>query len=156
MRLIIESSALEDIFVECSRHDADETGGRLLGVHDANIARAVLQIGPGPNARRTPTSFFQDGEWQEKEFRMVERRIRNIQHLGNWHTHHVNGLQTLSAGDVATYERTVNHPSHAINIFVALLVTRRLDFGRYTWRAFLFRRGVPGFSDMEAVEYLGT
>src|SRR6266571_4667033 len=109
----IPRKALEAIFDECDRHDIDETGGRIIGMYKKkgrDYAVDVLGvIGPGPNARRSPTSFFQDGEYQERVFRTVQRDHPNLEHLGNWHTHHVNGLQTLSGGDRETYHATVNH-----------------------------------------------
>ena len=42
-----------------------------------------------------------------------------IEHLGNWHTHHVNGYPNLSGGDVATYRRIVNHELHNLDFFYA-------------------------------------
>jgi hypothetical protein len=65
--------------------------------------------------------------------------------LGNWHTHHVNGLQHLSGGDIETYYRNVNHRNHNTPFFYALLVTakhRSKDpLGRYTVKHYVFRRG---------------
>ena len=57
-------------------------------------AKGVIE--PGPNARRTRTSFFQDGDHQTEVFRRIEAEDPSIEHLGNWHTHHVNGYPTLS------------------------------------------------------------
>src|SRR5713226_5747036 len=125
----IARGALESIFDECDQYDIDETGGRLIGNYRQKGAKYEIQVlgvlGPGPNARRSPTSFFQDGEYQERVFRAVERDHPNLEHLGNWHTHHVNGLQTLSGGDRETYHATVNHHNHNTDFFYALLVTRK-------------------------------
>ena len=142
----IARGTLESIFDECDKHDADETGGRLLGTccdregHTEIEVKAVL--GPGPNAQRSPTHFFQDGEHQERLFRAIEAGHPEIEHLGNWHTHHVNGLATLSGGDKATYFRTVNHDKHNIDFFYALLVVSRNRSGnpRYAIKHFIFRR----------------
>ena len=102
-------------------------------------------IGPGPNAYRSPTSFFQDGEHQEAIFRKIETNYPNIEHIGNWHTHHVNGLNTLSSGDIDTYKRIVNHEKHNTDFFYALLViAKKGSFHkqeRYAIRHFLLRRG---------------
>jgi len=125
--------ALEAIFDECDGFEIDETGGRIIGTYkrrgksknreyDINVLGI---IGPGPNAKRSPTSFFQDGEYQEKIFRAVERQYPDLEHLGNWHTHHVNGLSTLSSGDKVTYHNIVNHHKHNTDFFYALLVVRR-------------------------------
>jgi hypothetical protein len=93
-------------------------------------------------AERSPTYFLQDGEYQEKLFRAIEVQHPDIEHLGNWHTHHVNGLQTLSSGDHATYFRTVNHEKHNTNFFYALLVVRKNRSGepRYDIKHFVFLR----------------
>lgn len=125
----IPRKTLEAIFDECDRFRADETGGRIIGTYSKKGKEyqiAVLSIiGPGPNARRSPTSLFQDGEYQETVFREVEKEHPNLEHLGNWHTHHVNGLETLSSGDKATYHRIVNHDKHNTDFFYALLVVRK-------------------------------
>lgn len=143
----IPRKALEAIFDECDRYDVDETGGRLIGTykkkgHDYEID-VLGVIGPGPNARRSPTSFFQDGEYQERIFREAEKTHANLEHLGNWHTHHCNGLETLSGGDRETYRTTVNHHNHNTDFFYALLVTRKTRdcAERYEVKHFLLFRG---------------
>lgn len=127
--ICIPKSTLETIFDECDKYDLDETGGRIVGTYRKKRSEYYIDvlavIEAGPNARRSPTSLFQDGEYQEKVFRQLEKHHPNLEHLGSWHTHHVNGLQTLSGGDRATYQRTVNHEKHNIDFFYALLVTRR-------------------------------
>lgn len=140
---------LDGIFNECDRYPDEETGGRLLGFYtwhgvDLNIDVQAL-IEAGPNARRTAVSFFQDGEYQERVFRAVERRHPKIEHLGNWHTHHPNGLRTLSDGDCATYRKCVNSPNHNTDFFYALLVTHSNPGGtmRYGVRHFVFVRHSP-------------
>jgi len=138
--------ALEGIYDECDRFEVDETGGRIIGTYKQDGGRYDIQvagvIGPGPNADRSPTSFFQDGEYQERMFRLIEARHPKIEHLGNWHTHHVNGYPTLSNGDKATYFRTVNHDNHNTDFFYALLVVRK-NAGRsprYDIKHFFFQR----------------
>jgi hypothetical protein len=138
--------ALESIFDECDQYDSDETGGRLIGSYRQKGAEYGIEvlgvIAPGPNAQRSPTSFFQDGEYQEKIFRSIEENHPNIRHLGNWHTHHVNGYPTLSGGDKTTYFKTVNHEKHNTDFFYALLVVRRNPGGnsRYEVKHYFFRR----------------
>src|SRR6266436_803982 len=121
--------AMEAIFDECDRFPADETGGRIIGTYRKKGKQYEISvlgiIDPGPNARRSPTSFFQDGEYQERVFREVEKEHPDLEHLGNWHTHHPNGLQTLSSGDRATYQRVVNHDKHNTDFLYALLVVRK-------------------------------
>lgn len=150
--IIIHRGALTSIYDECDRYDVDETGGRLLGgyIVDKRGNLTITLTGviePGPGARRTSTSFFQDGEWQENVFRGLENRHPEMEHLGNWHTHHVNGFPTLSGGDKQTYHRTVNHKSHNTDFFYALLVTQKLNGrgdGRYAVKHFVLARNQHG------------
>lgn len=142
----IAQGVLEAIYDECDRYDLDETGGRIIGNYKRDGDRYRIQVlgtlGPGPNADRSPTSFFQDGEHQERMFRAIEAKHPDIEHLGNWHTHHVNGYPTLSGGDKTTYFKTVNHHNHNTDFFYALLVVRKNARGnpRYDIKHFLFRR----------------
>ncbi len=145
----IAEEVLESVFEECDRFDRDETGGRVIGYFSVDsgtlVVRATGVIEPGPNARRTSTSFFQDGEYQTEVFRRLEAKDPSIEHLGNWHTHHVNGYPTLSSGDVATYRRIVNHHLHNLDFFYALLVTNRNERGtgpdQYALRHYMLFRG---------------
>lgn len=149
VRLVLPQAALTVIFDECDGFDQDETGGRIIGTFKEHGGQLIVHISgiieSGPQAQRTTVSFFQDGKHQERIFRQIELRHPEIEHLGNWHTHHVNGLQTLSGGDIDTYRRTVNHHNHNTSFFYALLVTakhRTSDaLRRYSVKHFVFRRG---------------
>jgi hypothetical protein len=148
VRIVISSKALEAVFDECDRYNIDETGGRLIGtfseVGNELIVNVSGVIESGPQARRSNTSFFQDGEYQESVFRQIEASHPEIEHLGNWHTHHVNGYATLSGGDVQTYQRIVNHAQHNTSFFYALLVTDKLaprSKERYHIKHYVLRRG---------------
>ena len=149
IRVEIPGEVLESVFEECDRYDRDETGGRVVGHFKVDCGALVVQaagvIEPGPNARRTSSSFFQDGDYQTEVFRRLESIDATIEHLGNWHTHHVNGYPTLSGGDVATYRRIVNHEFHNLDFFYALLVTRRNEgragLDRYSARHYVLFRG---------------
>ncbi len=148
VRLSMPRAALMAIFDECDRYDHDETGGRVIGTFQEEGGKLALfvtgVIESGPRAQRTAVSFFQDGEHQEGVFREIELNHPEIEHLGNWHTHHVNGLSTLSRGDITTYRRTVDHQNHNTPFFYALLVTNRRDttdpLERYGVKHYLFRR----------------
>ena len=146
----IPSLVLESIFDDCDRYDHDETGGRIVGgfrrAADGLLEVAVTGvIEAGPNARRSSTSFFQDGDYQADIFRQIESGNPEVELLGNWHTHHVNGFPTLSDGDIATYRRMVNHKKHNIDFFYALLVVSRLPGGeaasRYRVKHYILLRG---------------
>ena len=146
----IPAEALTAVFDECDKYDVDETGGRLVGTYEGDSddrleIRIKGIIPPGPRARRSATSLFQDGEFQEKVFREIEAEHPEVEHLGSWHTHHVNGYPTLSSGDRETYNRTVNHELHNTQFFYALLVVNRGaadgPLNRYNVRHFMVRRG---------------
>lgn len=120
VRLSMPRAALMAIFDECDRYDHDETGGRVIGTFQEEGGKLALfvtgVIESGPRAQRTAVSFFQDGEHQEGVFREIELNHPEIEHLGNWHTHHVNGLSTLTAATspptgAQWTTRTTTHPS---------------------------------------------
>jgi hypothetical protein len=119
--LVIPRSALEAVFDECDRYDANETGGRILGTYEEHRNDLTIAVNgiiePGPGARRTATFFKQDGAWQEQVFREVEEREPSIEHLGNWHTHHGNGVRLLWGGDIEPSRCCVAHLKHG-SIFV--------------------------------------
>lgn len=152
----IARGALESVFDECDKYDVDETGGRLLGTYRHDNGRYGIEVKavlePGPNAQRSPTYFLQDGEYQETQFRALEAVHPDIEHLGNWHTHHVNGYPTLSGGDKETYFKTVNHAKHNTDFFYALLVVSKNRRGnpRYAVKHFVFRRGADTIYEIPA------
>lgn len=158
INLVIPRSAIEVVFDECDRYDADETGGRILGTYQESRNELAITVSgiiePGPDTRRTGTFLKQDGAWQEQVFRQVEEREPSIEHLGNWHTHHVNGLRHLSGGDIETYRRTVEHKNHNTDFFYALLVIEkkggRSGLQRYIFKNYVFRRGDPKIYEIPA------
>jgi hypothetical protein len=142
----IVKGVLESIFDECDLYDSHETGGRLIGTYTKKGGHCDIRLkgvlAPGPAAQRSATSFFQDGEYQEAMFRRIEQEHPEIEHLGNWHTHHCNGYPTLSHGDHETYHRTVNHEKHNTDFFYALLVVKKTPGHnqRYSVKHFIFHR----------------
>jgi hypothetical protein len=108
-------------------------------------------IAAGPKAVRTAVSFFKDGEYQEQMFRKVEAHRSNIYHLGNWHTHHVNGLETLSRGDCQTYRKHVESQNHATDFWYAFLVTTK-RLGWYTVKHFILFRGDGAVHELRSLQ----
>ena len=158
IHIAIHRLALEAIFDESDRYDDHETGGRLIGTYRAGSRGRLLisvsgVIESSPDSERSATSFFQDGNYQEKIFRSLETKYPELEHLGNWHTHHVNGYPTLSDGDRQTYHRIVNHAKHNTNFFYALLITERNSAGskdRYAVKHFVLFRGDPQVYEVPA------
>lgn len=143
--LVIHQGVIASIFAECNRFDSHETGGALIGTYQGSTASDFTitvagVIDAGPQAQRTATSFFKDGDYQERVFRQIERKHPEIEHLGNWHTHHMNGYPTLSPGDRATYHKNVNSKNHNTDFFYAFLVTTKTG-ASYKTRHFILYRG---------------
>ena len=139
------------MFDECDRYKAEETGGRILGTYDYKRNVLTIKVNgviePGPNAKRTASYLMQDGTYQERVFRKVEEREPSVEHLGNWHTHHVNGLRHLSEGDLETYRRIVEHNKHNTDFFYALLIIEKkpgkTGIQRYIFKNYVLCRGDP-------------
>ncbi|WP_062641584.1 hypothetical protein [Streptomyces maremycinicus] len=99
----------------------------------------VDYIDDGPRADRTATFHRGDTEFQIQEFRRLEKRYPEIEHLGSWHSHHPNQLRSLSPGDIEGYRETVNAQGHNHDFFFASLGTDSRGFA--SARHFLFVRG---------------
>lgn len=151
VKLNIPRNALNAVFDECDRYEREETGGRIVGTYDGTRKNLTLSVNgviePGPNASRTESYLKQDGFYQERVFRKIEEREPLVEHLGNWHTHHVNGFPHLSGGDIGTYRRTVEHHKHNTDFFYALLVIEKnpgkTGLQRYAFKNYVLRRGDP-------------
>jgi hypothetical protein len=105
--------------------DATDPRLRALDLQNGIAALVVTDFLPsGPRAIRTAVELQPDGEYQEGLFRRLEQSDPAVEHLGTWHSHHCNGLSTLSGGDIAGYLRTVNRPEYRFDFFLASLVTR--------------------------------
>lgn len=158
IRIAMPRAAMITVFDECDHFPEDETGGRVIGTYSEQKGVLTITVSgiiePGPSARRSRVSLFQDGSYQEGVFRRVEEKHPEIEHLGSWHTHHVNGLPHLSGGDIETYTRTVNHKNHNTSFFYALLVTAKNNgadgLDRYDFKHYVFRRGGADFCEVPA------
>jgi len=161
-----------------------EEGGKLLGYQqhasthiDNSNARVELTIedyiDSGPNLGHSEVHIMPDGDYQEKLFRVIERLEPRIDHVGTWHSHHSNGLETLSKGDIDGYFESVNSPNYNLDYFVAYLVKKlnrtsidgdfylfvrgENDFSRLPQRAITIVRGRSTLSDfLEAAEGLSS
>lgn len=139
MQVGLDRRVLSYITAELVKNLQVEEGGKyvghLLAGSDSRLhgfgfepdapAMVITDFLPsGPNATRTAVELQPDGEYQEKLFRQIEQFDPEIEHIGTWHSHHCNGLQTLSSGDVAGYLRTVNKSAYRHDYFFASLVIR--------------------------------
>lgn len=104
-------------------------------------------IDSGPRVDHSSSHIVPDGEYQEALFRVLESYDPTIEHLGSWHSHHCNGLDRLSDGDIAGYMRSVNNPQYDLDMFLAILVTGT-SRGEPLLRFYLFERGLDDFREL--------
>jgi hypothetical protein len=100
---VIDDDQLAKIKELVSKFDHLETGGDLFGYwggRDRDIPIVLYVLGPGPNVKRTATSFFQDEKYLETKGN--ELRALGLEHIGEWHSHHHLSLIQPSAGDYTT------------------------------------------------------
>ena len=82
-----------------------ETGGDLFGYWTHSGAPVVsYAIGPGCGSRHYPTSFYQNADWlHDVGTRLYDQH--GLQHVGEWHSHHLLGVNHPSHGDIRTVVR---------------------------------------------------
>ena len=132
--IVFDHHVFDYILYELERYPSSEEGGKYIGYLDAagpnrskdRACRVVITdfLPGGPRATRTTVEFLPDGQFQEQLFREAERKDKDIEHVGTWHSHHCNGLDRLSGGDINGYFKTVNKPAYRPELFVASLVKR--------------------------------
>jgi hypothetical protein len=160
--LSIHRAVIEESVAWIAASPATEVGGKYVGrIHGALAARSadwrrqlasvrleiIHHLDAGPGAERTATYHLPDGYYQESLFRAIEARHRDVRHLGSWHSHHPNGFNMLSEGDIRGYLRDVNSPQHSHDFFVASLAIDGHGLGRA--RHFLFIRGQREFFEID-------
>ena len=159
--VVFDGHVVDYILHELRRYPTSEEGGKYVGYIEPSLGHAhrvlITDFLPGgPNAKRTAVEFFPDGEFQERLFREAETRDRTVEHLGSWHSHHCNGLDRLSDGDIEGYFKTVNKAAYRPDVFVASLVKyiphRKSD--RHWIDHFLFIRNHDSF--YKITDYVGT
>lgn len=118
---------MDRIFKNLSSSDVEE-GGKFLGKIYENGNQISVSIytyiDVGPKASNSPTHVMPDGNHQEYLFRLIENYDSEIEHVGSWHSHHSNGYQNLSNGDMETYVYNVNDRNYNLDWFFVMLVTR--------------------------------
>ena len=129
-----------------------EEGGKFIGRIEQTgsdlLIKVETYIDSGPRVDNSTVHLHPDGEYQEALFRIIEHFDSDIEHLGSWHSHHCNGADELSSGDIRGYFRSVNNPQYNLDFFYVLLVTRVV--GR-TLKAkhFLFQRGLDKYFELD-------
>jgi hypothetical protein len=147
------------------RHNLSEStveeGGKLLGRITESEGHLHIRIqtfiDSGPRIRHSDVHLLPDGPYQEKVFHEVESHDPGIEHIGTWHSHHCNGLDGLSTGDIKGYFWSVNHPDYGSDYFVALLITAILPRKKLRVRWYLFTRGRDDYEEIgaESIQHPG-
>jgi hypothetical protein len=127
----------------CLFSSGNEEGGKFLGkIIESNNqikVRVFSFIDAGPKVQHSPTHLIPDGDHQEYLFRIIENLDSDIDIIGSWHSHHPNGLQDLSNGDLNTYFYYVNNKNYYSNWFFVMLITKITD--QVEAKFYLFHRG---------------
>lgn len=131
-KVVITQKTLERIVDLYHEFPNVENGGRLLGFYgnDGKTIYVKEVLPPGPNARRTKSSLFQDGIWQTWIFKKIERQFQDIHFVGSYHHHVCNGLPVLSTGDISGYRKLLCDARSDLPFVAALLISdiRAVDF----------------------------
>ncbi len=144
IEVAFDEAAVADM-IQCAARRADvEDGGRLLGFQEFEEGcdvpvrlRVVALLPPGPRARRSPTMLFQDGEWQDWVFSLLEGLAPDLLYLGSFHHHLSNGYDQFSAGDLEGYRAFLAAYPQRFNAFLGVLMHRPLP-DKQSWpEAFL-------------------
>jgi integrative and conjugative element protein (TIGR02256 family) len=122
----LEAAADAAIRAEAALHPDEETGGILLGYTGTGGTVVAAAIGPGPEAKRTASSFVPDAAWQQVELaRRYEASGRTHTYLGDWHTHPT-GPAVPSRRDQRTLRRIARHrPARQQRPLMAILAVGR-------------------------------
>jgi hypothetical protein len=162
VEILFDRNVFSYILDELHKRPGVEEGGKYIGYifkpGDSHLEKFQVNsraqtivitdfLPSGPRAVRTSVEFMPDGEYQEALFRRAEQLDPTIEHLGTWHSHHCNGLQTLSKGDVTGYLRTVNKAHYRPDYFISSLVKHIPNNPREdAWiDHFLFVRGIKNY-----------
>lgn len=143
---MIYGSELNAIQNHVLRYPDLETGGSLYGWYsETGLPIIAMATGPGRNATHESTRFHAD----ESYSMAIGRRMVSygLQHLGEWHSHHVLGLAQPSGIDCRAMQSSLGAPgSPASRILCGIA---NIVGGRVTFNLFFFS------ADM-GLEYAGT
>ena len=114
-----------------------ETGGQLFGHWTADGTPIVLfAIGPGENSNHQATFFNQDIPYLQEVGTLLVKRF-NLQHIGEWHSHHQLGLAVPSGHDARTMATSIEE-RHLSKFLLCIANVRN---GKSTINPYLFIEG---------------
>ena len=98
-----------------------ETGGPVLGLFSHAGRPVVMLAGPGgPETCNETTHFAMDTDYVTALNRNLQEKF-GIQYMGNWHSHHVLGIDHPSGGDADNIHRLARR--HNIPRMVQIILT---------------------------------
>ena len=128
-----------------------EEGGKLLGKISQDAHGVTIHVetflDSGPRVDKSASHILPDGKYQESLFRLIEVWDPDIEHVGTWHSHHCNGLESLSGGDIRGYIESVNDPRYGLQYFFVMLIVGTTR-GEITYRCYLFQKGSHNFCEL--------
>ncbi len=123
-----------------------ETGGQLFGFWTGQGVPVVLYaIGPGENSNHEPSFFNQDKHYLDIVGNELVSRY-NLDHIGEWHSHHQLGLARPSGHDA----RTMHHGLVGIPRRRLLLCICNYENGRSVVNPYNFHENdLRGYADAQ-------
>ncbi|WP_157521875.1 hypothetical protein [Herbidospora cretacea] len=165
LRLELHEDVVARALDEIRANPGIEVGGKFVGFVEGGFSAGserwrddlaelrvivVAYLDAGPGKDRTAVHHLSDTDYQFRLFQEVARDVPDLHFLGIWHSHHPNGLDTLSQGDERTGAVTVNNPGHEHDFLLSSLA---VDFAGLTGgRHFVFLRGRPGFLEIDPAD----
>lgn len=150
MRVEIKSAVIDRIKASIMGSQVEE-GGKFLGTISDDPSGTTLHIetflDSGPGVDKSSGHILPDGEYQESLFRLLEIWDPAIEHLGTWHSHHCNGLDALSEGDIRGYVDSVNDCRYTPRYFFVMLVVNMTD-NSIQCRFYLFEKGTDQYFEL--------
>lgn len=87
-RLWIPRKVLEQMVLDAARWFPDETGGAFMGYEAEGGLVVTDLIDAGPLAKRSPTSFTPDADFQLADMARIYHESGRIHtYVGDWHSH---------------------------------------------------------------------
>lgn len=111
-----------------------ETGGLLIGYHDANGDVVITEVtGPGPDAIHTESSYVPDYEYDTEQADLLYHASGRLHvYLGDWHTHPKN-VDRLSRRDVRALKTIAETPSARAEEPVMIILVHEREWAIRAW-----------------------
>lgn len=129
-----------------------EEGGKLIGfiTHDENdnySYNVISYLDSGVLVDNSSIHIIPSGKYQRNLYNLITSEVDySYEHMGTWHSHHCNGLNTLSKGDIDGYYDIVNREEYTPLYFIAILLINIKD--DIDFKVYLFQKGEEKFNEI--------